>query len=268
MPGTAKKTVGCCLIVDDDQFKTAHYYAESLRRERYEVQAATSERAAIRLLKEFAPGVVLLHFHEASARSIRFIRKVHRLHPEVCTVYYTAYHRDEVLLEATRAGAYAFLTKPFSMRELLRCVKDAMTEHEHRRNLVLSRAYVFVLMPFADGFNDIYRVGIKEPLEQLGVRCERVDEIQFTGNVMERVFESIRSARLIVADMTGRNPNVFYEVGYAHALGKRTVLLTQAADDIPFDLRGENHIVYAKGIVNLRDRLLTQVRTLLTEVSS
>ena len=187
-------------------------------------------------------------------------------HPEVCTVYYTAYCRDEVLLEATRAGAYAFLTKPISFQELLKCVHEAMTEHERRMNLSLSRAYVFVLMPFAGDYDDIYRVGIKEPLETLGVRCERADEVQFAGSVMERVFERIRSARLIVADMTGRNPNVFYEVGYAHALRKQTVLLTQSADDIPFDLRGENHIVYGKKIVVLRERLLTRVRALLSEV--
>ena len=49
--------------------------------------------------------------------------------------------------------------------------------------------------------------------------------------------------------MTGRNPNVFYETGYAHALGKHVILLTQEAKDIPFDLKHYQHIIYAKRIL-------------------
>lgn len=58
--------------------------------------------------------------------------------------------------------------------------------------------------------------------------------------------------------MTGRNPNVFYEVGYAHALGKIVLLLTQKADDIPFDLKHKQHIIYGNNgskIQNLRSEL-------------
>ena len=55
--------------------------------------------------------------------------------------------------------------------------------------------------------------------------------------------------------MTGRNPNVFYEVGYAHALQKEVILLTQDADDIPFDLRVHNHIVYEGKIMRLQELL-------------
>jgi nucleoside 2-deoxyribosyltransferase len=55
--------------------------------------------------------------------------------------------------------------------------------------------------------------------------------------VLERVYNQIAKADIIVAEMTGRNANVFYETGYAHALNKRVVLLTQNANDIPFDLK-------------------------------
>jgi hypothetical protein len=60
--------------------------------------------------------------------------------------------------------------------------------------------------------------------------------------------------------MTGRNPNVFYEVGYAHALGKRVLLLTQKADDIPFDLKHYPHIVYGGKITELKQELEKRVR--------
>jgi nucleoside 2-deoxyribosyltransferase len=86
------------------------------------------------------------------------------------------------------------------------------------------KKFVFVLMPFDAKFRDIYEVGIKPACRDAGAYCERVDEQIFHESILERVYNQISKADLIVADMTGRNANVFYEVGYAHALNKRTLL--------------------------------------------
>ena len=59
------------------------------------------------------------------------------------------------------------------------------------------------------------------------------------------IWEKINRARFLIADLTGQNPNVFYEVGLAHALGKDVVLLTQTMTDVPFDLKAMRCIVYA-----------------------
>jgi len=120
------------------------------------------------------------------------------------------------------------------------------------------KPFVFVLMPFNEDFDDIYKLGIKEAAKEVGAYAERVDEQIFTEGILERIFNQISKADVIVADMTGRNPNVFYEVGYAHALGKIVLLLTQKADDIPFDLKHKQHIIYGNGgskIQNLRNEL-------------
>jgi nucleoside 2-deoxyribosyltransferase len=63
-------------------------------------------------------------------------------------------------------------------------------------------------------------------------------------------YRQIELADIVIADMTGQNPNVFYEVGYAHAKGKLCILLTSDAADIPFDLKHQRHIVYGKSIVS------------------
>jgi hypothetical protein len=110
-------------------------------------------------------------------------------------------------------------------------------------------------MPFADDFNDIYKIGIKETAERLGAYAERVDEQMFEGAMLDRIVNQINKADVIVADMTGRNPNVFYEVGYAHALGKVVILITQKAADIPFDLKHYQHIIYEGKIDRLRTDL-------------
>ena len=123
--------------------------------------------------------------------------------------------------------------------------------------------YVFVLMPFDTSFDDIYEYGIKQPVERLGMTCERVDEIQYNGGVMDKFYECVDKARFIIADMTGRNPNVFYEVGYCHAMKKDIILCTQKEEEIPFDLRGLNHIVYAGKITDLEKALRKRILSML-----
>ncbi len=130
------------------------------------------------------------------------------------------------------------------------------------------KPFVFVLMPFNEDFDDIYKLGIKEAAKEVGAYAERVDEQIFTEGILERIFNQISKADVIVADMTGRNPNVFYEVGYAHALGKIVLLLTQKVDDIPFDLKHKQHIVYGNGgskIQSLRSELTPRLNWAINE---
>lgn len=122
------------------------------------------------------------------------------------------------------------------------------------------KTFCFVLMPFTEAFGDVYLLGIKEACTNAGAYCERVDEQIFDERILDRIYNQIAKADLVIADMTGRNPNVFYEVGYAHALGKLTILLTQNADDIPFDLKHFPHIIYGTKISMLRDELGKRVK--------
>jgi Nucleoside 2-deoxyribosyltransferase len=122
------------------------------------------------------------------------------------------------------------------------------------------KPFAFVLMPFDAAFNDVYHLGIKPACADAGAYCERVDEQKYDETILERIYNQIAKADMLVADMTGRNPNVFYEVGYAHALGKRVILLTQRADDIPFDLKQHTHVVYGGSITTLKAELIKWVR--------
>ena len=117
------------------------------------------------------------------------------------------------------------------------------------------KPFVFVLMPFHEEFDDTYKVGIKAACKDAGAYSERVDEQQYEGRITDRIYNQIDKADIVVADMTGKNANVFYEVGYAHALGKRVILLTRDAGDIPFDLKDYPHIVYDGKIAQLKDDL-------------
>ena len=117
------------------------------------------------------------------------------------------------------------------------------------------KPFIFVLMPFDPSFDDIYKLGIKETAESLGTYCERVDEQIFEERILDRIYNQINKADIVISDLTGRNPNVFYETGYAHALNKKVILLTKSENDIPFDLRHHTHIIYNGKILELKEKL-------------
>jgi hypothetical protein len=105
------------------------------------------------------------------------------------------------------------------------------------------RRRLFVLMPFARPFNGIYET-VKDVSSRCGWYCSRADDIRHTRDIIDVIWEEIERCEYVVADLTGLNPNVFYELGYAHALGKNTILLTQNLDTLPFDLKHRIVIKY------------------------
>jgi nucleoside 2-deoxyribosyltransferase len=110
----------------------------------------------------------------------------------------------------------------------------------------MPKPFIFVLMPFDPSFDDTYKLGIKETCESLDAYCERLDEQIFEENMLDRIYNQINKADIIISDLSGKNANVFYETGYAHALNKKVILLTSSVDDIPFDLKHRSHIIYNK----------------------
>ena len=100
-------------------------------------------------------------------------------------------------------------------------------------------------MPFAAEFEDVYKYLISEGLESAGYIVKRADDIKSQSNIIGDIVKGITTSDLIVADLTGANPNVYYELGIAHALNKKVILITQEIDDLPFDLRSYRVIGYS-----------------------
>lgn len=98
----------------------------------------------------------------------------------------------------------------------------------------------FVIMPFAEPIGGYYKKIYEPAIEKAGLKPVRADnEIFGTGKIMDQIWAGINSAKVLVAELTTRNPNVFYELGIAHALRKPVVLVSSNEKDVPFDL---NHI--------------------------
>ncbi len=103
----------------------------------------------------------------------------------------------------------------------------------------------FAIMPFHDDvIQEVYTEYTKPTIEEAGIKCIRGDDIFSTSSIMEDIFAAICRANVIIGEFTGRNPNVLYEAGIAHTLGKPLIGITQNIEDVPFDLRSIRHIVY------------------------
>lgn len=107
-----------------------------------------------------------------------------------------------------------------------------------------SKFNVFTLMPLNENFYPIYESSIRPSLEKLGCIVVQADELSTTEKIIDTIFTQIAKADFLVADITGKNPNVFYELGYAHALGKKVIIILQDEKDVPFDIRGLRYIHY------------------------
>lgn len=254
------------IVVDDDPI-FFEYYIKLLDRLGYNIEGFDNEKDAMVWLNDHSPHIAFIHFQEDIDRTINFISEINKHDKSISIIYVSGWAGKKANFRATKAGAYRVVEKDekyLGSRQFEDEIEKAFEISLQKKSKVM-KAEIFVLMPFAKRFTEIYRLGIKEPMEQMGFRCNRVDEIQFTGNIIDHVYFRIENATIIIADMTGMNPNVFYEVGYAHGLGKNVILLTQKIEDIPFDLRAKKHIIYGRSILKLRNELTETVRSILDE---
>jgi hypothetical protein len=121
------------------------------------------------------------------------------------------------------------------------------------------KPHIFVAMPFAEAFSDLFEYGIQRPVRDLGFLCERVDQDVFTGDILERIKTQIETSTAIIAVLTGANPNVYLEVGYAWGKGRPTILVTE--DDPRFDLQGQRYLKYRR-IKDVDEMLTRELRAL------
>ncbi len=123
---------------------------------------------------------------------------------------------------------------------------------------------ISVMMPFGQELSPVYE-SIKQASANAGFVCRRADDIWDHSTIIQDVFSLIFQSYIVVCDFTGKNPNVFYEAGIAHTLGKHVVPITQSANDIPFDLQHHRYAVYLnnnEGREKLMDELASRFSTL------
>lgn len=128
----------------------------------------------------------------------------------------------------------------------------------------LDSSLVAVMMPFDAGFNQVYQA-IKGAATDRSLQCVRADDLWQHTTIIQEIFALIFRARIVVVDFTGKNPNVMYETGIAHTLGKHVVPISQSMDDVPFDIRHHRVLKYlpnSEGMAKLRKALASRLGAL------
>ena len=143
-----------------------------------------------------------------------------------------------------------------------RAIKAAVTQVAGKPE---TKRRMFVAMPFTRRMRDVWRFGIRGPVRRAGLLCERMDEEYFTGGILERVKKSIEDADLVIADLTGDNPNVFLEVGYAWGRQRPTLFLCRQHKGknpkLPFDV-GNQKCLFYEDATDLEERLTRHLKGL------
>jgi hypothetical protein len=128
----------------------------------------------------------------------------------------------------------------------------------------------FVIMPFLPELTRVYEHIVKPTVEQAGLVCRRADDFKTNKAIIQDIWEAICEARIVIADLTGANPNVMYELGMAHTVGKETIMIYQIAGGeqlkFPFDIGHIKRIEYeddAVGGKKLEQDLAETIRSIL-----
>jgi hypothetical protein len=102
----------------------------------------------------------------------------------------------------------------------------------------------FVVMQFGEPYDSLYSEVIKPVAETMGLEAYRADDVYKPGIILQDIIRGILEAEVVIAEITPVNANVFYELGYAHALDKPTILLAERRSELPFDIRSYRCIFY------------------------
>ena len=119
-----------------------------------------------------------------------------------------------------------------------------------------------VMMPFNSSFSSTYDA-IKRVADHMGKECLKADDIWDNSTFIQDIFDLIYRSKVVIVDFTGRNPNVMYETGIAHTLGKIVIPITQSIEDIPSDLghhRALKYLPNKEGYRNLSNELYKRLQ--------
>jgi hypothetical protein len=128
----------------------------------------------------------------------------------------------------------------------------------------VERDLVAIMMPFDVRFDSVYAT-LQQAAIAVGMRCFRADDIWVNNHIIDDIINLIWRARIVIADLSSRNPNVFYETGIAHTLGRDVIQIAQSIEDVPFDLRAirsQTYLNNGEGLARLKIQVAERLRSL------
>ena len=157
-------------------------------------------------------------------------------------VFIEIFTRNLNYLKAFRGEAVSEQTSGARILEKDSAISEIAQDTERRPRAFLDTC--FVMMPFGSWYDQYYKDIYIPAIQDAGMEAVRADELFSTGSVIEQIWEQIQKAKILLADLSNKNANVFYELGLAHAAKKPVVFTAGALEDVPFDLRHLRVVIY------------------------
>lgn len=134
-------------------------------------------------------------------------------------------------------------------------------------DVITEKPKAFIVMQFTHQYNELYERVIKRVCEEseIDIECVRADESFDNGMIILDIINKIKESKIIIAEISPQNPNVYYEVGYSHALSKPTILIAEKGTKLPFDLSPFRVIFYENSISG-KERIEDSLRKHLKEI--
>jgi len=182
---------------------------------------------------------------------------------KINTNFSTAYENTD-RLDFTKLNSIIESSK---LAELAVSLAISLVEREHKKRRIGSQEgekYIFVIMSFDKHLIDTYNA-IKQAVTKIAPEflCERIDNIQDDFRITDKILECIQRSTLVIADLTGERPNVYYELGFARGIGKKVIHLARNGTFLHFDVKDFNTIFY-ENIRDLEEKLAIRLCTMLS----
>lgn len=273
------------ILVIEDEYDISHMLKLYLEIEGYSVMTAMRGSDGLELARQHAPDIILLDIRLPDIMGWEVCRQLKSFTPAPI-IFITAFDKIDDVAQGLEMGANDYVVKPFDGKILAARIRAHLRQTPHLDSVTTSGMVVtkpifgappqesqydsdiFVMMPFHDDMTAVYSDAILPLTKKLGLAAKRGDDFFSEYPVVKDIWGAIYGARLIIADCTGRNANVFYELGIAHTLGKKVIMITQSHDDIPFDLKHMRYIAYEltyQGLRRLEQELKFAISSLLQD---
>jgi hypothetical protein len=159
----------------------------------------------------------------------------------------------EVKLDGVRVVSPLMLPAPLAGSQLGAIATGSSAIRLSSFDIHAQHPNAFIVIRFGPPFDTLYRDVIEPIARKVDLKVTRADEITGPGIIFKDIQQNIAEANVVIADIATQNSNVFYEVGYAHALNKPTILLAKRGEDLPFDIKSYRVIFYDDTIGGKRE---------------
>lgn len=231
------------VLILDDEANIRKSLLTHIKKAGYGVCAASTLEEANRIIQAESIDFAIIDLkidYQSDYGGVRAIENVNKLRPKAKIIIVSAYElTSEIKDELSKVYYDSFIHKGSSGNY----IRKVIDEIDKLKNEPLKKI-CFVIMPFSntesctkEQWSEIYETLIRQAVVSSGYNYECFRACLDIGNIIKDILVNLNRADIVIADLTDKNPNVFYELGVRHALRDVAILITQSIDDVPFDLR-------------------------------